>query len=81
MNKLCCCADPEVPSIALNVTCACFESHVEVKRDSPDLTTAEEEVEKIQEVEEKEDTVCCCCFRRKRQANGEKRHKRDGSKA
>ena len=54
MNKLCCCADPEVPSIALNVTCACFESHVEVKRDSPDLTTAEEEVEKIQEVEEKE---------------------------
>lgn len=69
MNKLCCCTDPEVPNIAVSVTCACFESHVEVSNDVPDLTTAEEKTEEKEKDEE--DSVCCCWFR-KRHANKKK---------
>ena len=77
MNKLCCCADPDVPDISLTVTCACCESRVQQRKtnDSPDLDIAEmnekkevQDEEKKEEEEEEKYTVCCCCFRRKRHA-------------
>ena len=83
MNKFCCCcSEPDLPDISVNVTCACCESRVEEHsaKDEVDLdiTTAKTEDELP---EEEEDTVCCC-FRRKRHANSKKRKKqlRDGSK-
>ena len=84
MNKFCCCcSEPDLPDISVNVTCACCESRVEEHsaKDEVDLdiTTAKTEDELPEE--EEEDTVCCC-FRRKRHANSKKRKKqlRDGSK-
>ena len=86
MNKLCCCTEPELPDISVNVTCACFESHVEQvsAKDSPDLDITKEEEETAQKAEEEEeDSICCCCFRRKRHANARKKkcQPSDGSKA
>ena len=82
MNKLCCCADPDVPDISLTVTCACCESRVQQRKtnDSPDLDIVEmKEKKEVQDEEKKEEekyTVCCCCFRRKRHAKEKKKKKR-----
>ena len=67
MDKLCCCLEPDLPDISVNVTCACCESRVE-EHSVKDVTDSVDGEEKLEKVDEKEDKVCCCCFRRKRHA-------------
>ena len=83
MNKLCCCAEPELPDITVSFNCACCDSRVErrTNKDTTDLEmpvqeTADKEEKKIDE--EDKVTTCCCCFRRTRHAKsrecGKKTH-------
>ena len=79
MSKFCCCPDPELPDITVNVTCACCESQIDDHQvnDSSSLDISEEQPEK------EEDTICCCCFKRKRHAKLKKKkgESQDGSRA
>ena len=80
MNKICSCADPDIPDISLNVTCACCESRVQQRKTNelPDLDKEEtKDLQKVEKEEEEEKyTVCCCCFRRKRHAKDKKKKNR-----
>jgi hypothetical protein len=78
MNKLCCCAEPELPDVTLNITCACCKSRVQRRKgqDEIDLDTvkeiAKEEIAKEEIAKEEEDESICCCFRRKHHAKRNK---------
>ena len=81
MNKLCCCLEPDLPSITFNINCACCESRVEEREDSPDFDMAiqetneqRKEASEAEEDKEDETTTCCCCFRRKRHAKPKKKN-------
>jgi hypothetical protein len=88
MDKLCCCAEPELPDFTLNITCACCKSRVQRRKgqDEIDFDTvkeiAKEEIAKEEEEEsiakeekiakEEEEESICCCFRRKHHAKRNK---------
>ena len=81
MNKLCCCADPELPVISVNVACACCKSNVEEHdvMDSPPLPPPNDD----DGLDKKGcRDLFCCCIHRKRHAKSKKRknHSQDGSK-
>ena len=84
MNKLCCCADPELPDITVSFNCACCESRVERRTDTTDLEMPVPETCKEEKEMAKEDevTTCCCCFRRKRHAKSKEvgKERQDGGK-
>jgi hypothetical protein len=65
MNKLCCCAESEVPDFTLNITCACCKSRVQRRKGQDEIDAA------VQEIEEEEKTFCCC-LRRKNHAKKRK---------
>ena len=66
MSKLCCCTEPELPDISINVNCVCCESRME-EQATRDVTDGSEN-----ERDEAEDETTCCCFRRKRHAKSKK---------
>ena len=71
MNKFCCCADPELPNLSFNVTCACCQSKVDehTAKDTPDFN--------VDEIDGREDQISCC-FRlcRKRHAKSRRDKKK-----
>ena len=73
-SKLCCCSEPDLPDISVNVTCACCESHVEERDVTDSLEITEAPMAKEEDVQE--DAIYCCCFRRKRHANVKKKKTR-----
>ena len=84
MDKLCCCCEPDIPNISVQlINTPCCESHIEEREAQvePDLNMSIEEEEGREQKEE--DETCCCCFRIKRHAKS-KRKKRcrsqDGAK-
>ena len=77
MDKLCCCLEPDIPDISVNVNCACCESRLEERtiKDSTDLNMSANETNSMREEKEEdkdETSTCCCCFRRKRHAKSKK---------
>ena len=93
MNKLCCCAEPELPDISVSFNCACCDSRVErrtdihdfdmaVKETSDHLQEQQQDDEEEKKDEEDDEITYCCCFPRKRHAKSKKSKKKrhDGGK-
>ena len=74
MNKLCCCADAELPDVTVKITCPCCESHME-DREEDETDSPNDQCKPVREKqkEQEEETTRCCCFRRKRHAKLKKK--------